>query len=121
MCRVPHANKLWMRAGFALFDVLKRRWECLETYPYAISHALGVTEKKTKGGHRAHLRAAIVETKWSPANLDHELRAISFGSSHDRVDAYLASWVASLHPHQRVAYGRDPEDSIWVPLVRRRR
>lgn len=117
MCRVPHANKLWMLAGFALFDALKRRWKCLETYPYAISHSLGIAEKKTKGGHRTHLRAATAETKWSPADLDQELLAICFGSPHDRVDAYLASWVASLHPHERTAYGSEPNDSIWVPLV----
>jgi len=35
------------------------------------------------------------------------------------LDAYLSAWVASLEEPDRVAYGRPPDDAIWVPRVRR--
>jgi predicted nuclease with RNAse H fold len=114
--RLPYANKLWMHAGFQLFHVLGTRWDCIETYPYAISRALGVNCKKTKGGHKTHLRAACVYTRWVLSSED-DLRDISHGSPHDRVDAYLACWVASLTPQQRRSYGKEGDSAIWVPII----
>jgi hypothetical protein len=39
------------------------------------------------------------------------------GSRHDKLDAFMAAWVASLKPSERVAFGnkRDLGDAIWVP------
>jgi predicted nuclease with RNAse H fold len=115
--RVPFVNKLWMNAGVALFDVLRRDWPCFETYPYAIVRAMGLEVKKTRGGHAAHLRAALKHTGWKPRDMDRELRSICFGSPHDRVDAYLACWAASLPRDKRRAYGTDADDAIWVPRL----
>jgi len=115
--RVPHANKLWMHAGFALFEVLGHSWSCLETYPFAIAHELGIKDKKSRGlGHRAHLHAALHHTGWAPRDLYNELSLIAFGDPHDRVDAYLACWVASLRERDRRAYGSG-SDAIWVPQL----
>lgn len=39
--RLPHANQLWMLAGFALFKRLRMDWECLEVYPTSHHADLG--------------------------------------------------------------------------------
>ena len=49
---LPHANQLWMLAGFALFQRLRREWECLETFPQAIAVTLGaakIHKSRTEG------------------------------------------------------------------------
>ena len=45
------------------------------------------------------------------------LDEIAWGTAHDRRDAYLASWVASLPENDRSAIGRPPADAIWVPRL----
>jgi hypothetical protein len=39
------------------------------------------------------------------------------GTNHDRLDAFMAAWVASLPKRRRRAIGNedDPDDAIWVP------
>lgn len=115
--RLPHANKLWMLVGFALFESLGRQWECLEVFPQAIVCVLDAAEfhKGTKEGLRAQLEAAAHRTGWKSETLRNELMSSSFGSPHDRLDAFLSSWVASLAEDERVPLGDSPEDSIWVP------
>jgi hypothetical protein len=117
--RFPYANKLWMSAGFALFDTLNEQWECLETYPHAVIRELGLTIKKSKqGGHEGHLQAALSHTGWRPDSLGRDLLAIAFGDPHDRVDAYLACWVASLPLEHRSSHGPRTSEGIWIPAIR---
>jgi len=117
---LPAANQLWMLVGFALFERLRREWECLEVFPQAIAKTLqAAIHKRSLEGRTAQLQAAARFTRW-PAPLDpRALDEIAFGSGHDRLDAYLAAWVASLPEEQRTALGQPPNDVIWIPVVPR--
>jgi hypothetical protein len=111
---LPHANKLWMLAGFALFEVLAREYVCIEVYPQATVRTLGCCagSKFTQAGFAEMLAAAGCATGWVDENLD--LSSASYGLKHDRLDAYLSAWVASLPEENRTAYGNPPDDCIWV-------
>jgi len=37
-----------------------------------------------------------------------------YGPLHDRLDAYLAAWVASVGESEREALGSPPDDVIWI-------
>jgi Protein of unknown function (DUF429) len=115
--RLPHANKLWMLVGFALFESLCPQWECLEVFPQAIVCVLDAAQlhKGTPEGFRAQLEAASSQTGWSSEALLKELMNSSFGSPHDRLDAFLSAWVASLGADERSPFGKPPDDAIWVP------
>ena len=121
---IPHANQFWMLAGFALFRRLRRDWECLEVFPQAITHALGAntTHKKHSVGAFTQLAAAAKHTGWpgssNAVKMAKELADIGFGQRHDRIDAYLSAWVASLEEQDREALGRSPDDVIWIPRLR---
>lgn len=117
--RLPHANQLWMLAGFALFDVLRREWECIEVYPQAIVRALdaGARHKSHQDGLGAQFKACACSTGWTVKEDISCLRNSGFGSSHDRFDAYLASWVAALDESKREPLGDPPSDVIWVPKL----
>ena len=114
---LPHANKLWMLVGFALFKSLRRQWECLEVFPHAIVHAMGVTgaHKSSQNGYEGQLAAAARNTGVTTSQLASKLNVACFGSRHDRLDAYLSAWVAALDSHDREAFGVPPDDAIWVP------
>jgi hypothetical protein len=117
--RLPHANKIWMLAGFALFERLKDVAECLETYPQAIIRTMGggAVHKSHDAGVVAQLELIRQHTGWpldAAAGLE-ALRCIGSGSSHDKLDAYMCAWIASLNDQQRVALGAPPDDAIWVP------
>jgi len=116
--RLPHANQLWMLASFELFRVLGRRYACREVFPQATVVALGAgaRHKAKTQGYREQLRAAGAATGHpDAASLDTRLRAASFGSRHDRLDAYLCAWVASLETRELEACGEPPDDVIWIP------
>lgn len=123
---LPGANQLWMLIGFSLFRTLRAHWECLEVFPQAIASVLGVgsVHKSHADGLRAQLRSAAQHTGW-PRELRTDqsepsvncLAAIGFGSGHDRLDAYLAAWVASLEEAAREPFGEPPADVIWVPRL----
>ena len=114
---LPHANKLWMLVGFALFKRLRQEWDCLEVFPQAIVHAMGVAgaHKSSDSGYEGQLAAAARNTGVTISQLASELKAACFGSRHDRLDAYLSAWVAALDSHERRAFGILPDDAIWVP------
>jgi len=124
---LPGANQLWMLVGFAIFRELRPHWECLEIYPQAIASVLGCSgvHKSQAGGLDAQLRAAARYTRWPrdamtrEVSVSRELTAIGFGSRHDRLDGYLAAWVASLEPADREPFGESPNDVIWVPRAER--
>ncbi len=117
--RLPHANQLWMLVGFALFERLRRDWECLEIFPQAIAWVLGAsaTHKSKPGGVVAQLAAAAQFTGWPNLPVESSLRTVAHGPTHDGLDAYLAAWVAGLRPEARIALGAPPDDVIWIPSL----
>jgi hypothetical protein len=119
---LPHANKIWMLFGFELFACLKSglRAEVIEVYPFAIVRALlpACEHKTTEERYRDQLAAVGARTGWEPHVLEARLKETVPGSGHDRLDAFMAAWVASLPPEKRRAIGDTlrPDDAIWVPL-----
>lgn len=117
---LPHANKIWMLFGFELFSSLRASLgiEVIEVYPFAIVRAsLSACEhKSTEQGYRNQLVAVAARTGWRPQDLEAKLRATVPGSRHDRLDAFMAAWVAALPREQRRAIGdaEHPDDAIWV-------
>ncbi|NQS99612.1 MAG: DUF429 domain-containing protein, partial [Candidatus Omnitrophica bacterium] len=118
--RIPHANQLWMLVGFELFNTLRQEWECLEVFPQAIAKTLGsATIHKSKNeGLIKQLSATSIFTGWPETVSKSCLKDIGYGSSHDKLDAYLSAWVASLNRNQREAIGSPPKDVIWIPLIK---
>lgn len=117
---LPCANQLWMLFGFALFDALSRAgWRCLEVYPQATVRILGSGQqhKSTLGAVVAQMTAAVNHTGWPENPGTSALGSVAYGSLHDRFDAYLAAWVASLTDDERDPIGTPPDDVIWVPRL----
>ena len=118
--QLPHANQLWMLVGFALFRELAAVADCIEVHPQAIASELGAakTHKSDPRGLCAQLEAASMCTGWPGTKKDEpSLDDICFGSAHDKLDAYLSAWVASLDEPDRRAFGKPPHDAIWVPRI----
>ena len=119
---LPHANKIWMLYGFELYRCLRVGLgvEVIEVYPFAIVRALlsACKHKTTEQGYRDQLAAVASRTGWEPQELEAKLRTTVPGSRHDRLDAFMAAWVATLPREQRRAIGdaEQPDDAIWVPL-----
>jgi hypothetical protein len=119
---LPYANKIWMLYGFELFASLRSGLmvEVIEVYPFAIVRALLPTceHKSTEQGYRNQLVAIAARTGWEPQTLEVRLKATVSGSRHDRLDAFMAAWVASLPSNHRQAIGdaQRPDDAIWVPI-----
>jgi hypothetical protein len=94
--------------------------EVIEVYPFAIIRALlpVCAHKSTEQGYRDQLIAIAARTGWEPQNLEARLKMTVPGSRHDRLDAFMAGWVASLSPEHRHALGdaQQPDDAIWVPF-----
>lgn len=116
---LPHANQLWMLVGFALFERLRRDWECLEVFPQAIACALdaSTTHKSKPGGVLTQLAAIARLTGWPSPAVESSLITVAHGPTHDCLDAYLAAWVAGLRPEQRSPLGAPPDDVIWIPSL----
>jgi hypothetical protein len=117
--RLPNANQLWMLIGFQLFRTLRQQYECIETYPQAIVHALKCAEhhKSTAQGLQSQFIEAAKLLGVTATDLRAKLMTMGFGSTHDRLDAFLSAWVASLEASRRRAFGTPPDDAIWVPLL----
>lgn len=90
-------------------------------FPQAIAAVLGCREvhKSRRHGLIAQLTAAGARTGWPSQPGIECLADIAYGSSHDRLDAYLSAWIASLEESDREAIGRPPHDAIWVPRLTR--
>jgi len=118
--RLPHANQLWMIVGFELFKRLRKEWECLEVFPHAIAVTLDSAKihKSKSDGLLCQLSAAARFTGWPEIVRKSSLIDIAYGSLHDRLDAYLSAWVASLNDNQREPIGTPPNDVIWVPIIK---
>jgi hypothetical protein len=118
--KIPFSNMLWMIVGFAMFKRLGDFAECIEVFPQATARVLGAgsIHKSKPEGIQAQLAAAAKHTGWPTADVGVKaLEGIAWGPTHDRLDAYLASWVAALNESERVGYGSPPNDVIWVPRV----
>ena len=120
---LPQANKIWMLYGFELCDQIRSLLsvEVIEVYPYAIVKALGrdCKHKSTLEGYRCQLEAISNATRWEPKQLEDTLKKKAYGSRHDRLDAFMAAWVASLPVDRRRAYGDEArwDDAIRVPCT----
>jgi len=118
--RIPFGNQLWMLVGFRLFEALERVAPCIETYPQAIVRVIGAAgrHKSVVGAVETQLAAAARYTGWPVGvNGKSALSEIAWGASHDRLDAYLSAWVASLEEERRSPFGEPPDDVIWVPKL----
>lgn len=116
---IPGANQLWMLVGFELFRRLGVDWECIEIFPQAIAALLDVhhIHKSQQNGVIKQLTAVARRTQW-PVKADvTSLVDIGYGSLHDRLDAYMAAWMAALDNGDRMAIGQAPHDVIWVPRL----
>jgi predicted nuclease with RNAse H fold len=121
LSELPYANKIWMLYGFELFFALRSITELqvIEVYPYAIVCELlpGCAHKSTKEGYNSQLSEIALRTGWSTEDLEKQLRFTTFGGKHDRLDAFMAAWTASLPPQKLKVYGHreNANDSIWIP------
>lgn len=117
--RLPHANQLWMLVGFALFERLRREWDCLEVFPQATVCVLGANalHKSQRGGVDAQLAVVAQFTGWPKPPREAALKTVAHGPAHDGLDAYMSAWVAALEIGERVAFGQPPDDAIWVPAL----
>jgi hypothetical protein len=117
--RLPNANQLWMLVGFELYRTLERQYECIETYPQAVVHELKCASqhKSTEPGLQRQIEEAAKVLRCSGTEMRAKLLAMGFGSTHDRLDAFLSAWVATLDAKDRKAFGTPPADVIWVPKV----
>jgi hypothetical protein len=119
---LPCANQIWMLFGFDLYRVLSEdRWVCLEVYPQATVRALGAggVHKSGDGAVLTQLCAVAKCTNWPPEGDLSPLKSIGWGALHDRLDAYLAAWVAALPLEHREGLGAAPDDVIWIPRIDR--
>jgi len=118
--RLPHANQIWMLAGFALFEAVEAAHPdavVLEVYPQATFAALSAARahKSSPGGLAAQTKALASQLGMDGTAFSRAVAASCWGSGHDKLDALSAAWVASLPPEERVALGEVPHDAIWVP------
>jgi predicted nuclease with RNAse H fold len=118
---LPGANQIWMLYGFALFKELRKigLHEVFEVYPYSIMRSLleNFPHKSSSEGYSLQLKTIANATGVAPEILENDLRRCVRGSSHDRLDAYMAAWLASMGPEDRTSFGsqNDPDDRIWIP------
>lgn len=121
LSKLPHANKIWMLYGFELFSSLRSvgKIQVVEVYPYAIVSELlpGCAHKSTKEGYGNQLSEIASRTGWSSKDLEEQLKVTTFGGKHDKLDAFMAAWVASLPKTKLKAYGnpKNADNSIWIP------
>jgi Protein of unknown function (DUF429) len=121
LARLPGANEIWMLYGFALFKELRkvRDSEVIEVFPYAIMRTLLPTcpHKSLPEGYSLQLNAVATAVGSTSNQLEDELGQAVLGAKHDRLDAYMAAWVASLTLGNRRAFGSEAnlDDAIWVP------
>jgi predicted nuclease with RNAse H fold len=121
LSRLPHANNVWMLYGFELFSAFRSAslFELIEVYPYSIVSELvpGCPHKTTVEGYRRQLDTIAQQTGWIAEELERRLKLTASGSKHDRLDAFMAAWVASLPAEKRRAYGNPTSltDPIWAP------
>ncbi len=118
--KMPNSNQIWMLVGFDLFETLRNQgYDCIETYPQAIVYELKCSgkHKSTAEGFSGQLEsAAKVAGHSSPDVFQRLLKVMGYGSRHDKLDAFLSAWIASLSSSQEKVFGSMPDDdAIVVP------
>ena len=78
--------------------------------------AAGLHKSKAEGVPR-QLSELASSTGSQDGELNLQLSESVHGPRHDRLDAYMCAWVASLYPGGVQAWGDLPDDVIWVPDV----
>jgi predicted nuclease with RNAse H fold len=118
--RMRYGFQLWMLVGFELFRTLKQHYECIETYPQAVVHQLKCADqhKSTVQGLESQVQEGAKVLGLPATDFRARLLAMGFGKLHDRLDAFLSAWVASLDEKYRKPFGTPPDDVIWVPNIR---
>ena len=91
----------------------------MEVFPYAIAMSLGsaAIHKSRPDGFFSQLSSIARYTGWPNILSEVSLKDIGYGKLHDRLDSYLAAWVASLETDDREALGSPPDDAIWIPRI----
>ena len=87
-------------------------------FPQATVRTLGIGKehKSKEKGLQQQLEAVERRTGWTPRDdLRKALDSAGYGAVHDRLDAFMCAWVASLWPERLTAHGQPPNDVIWVP------
>lgn len=109
--RLPNANQWWMLVGFALFRRLECEFDCIEVFPNAIVRALDsqVPHKSTAEGYAQQIELLRAVTGIQAS----DVARAAHGTRHDRLDAVLSAWIASLPPSDRVPHGDGGADTIW--------
>jgi predicted nuclease with RNAse H fold len=117
--RMPNANQIWMLVGFSLFRVLEKVYECIEVFPQAIVRSMGChgKHKSAREGLEEQVKAIAALMNSSASDMGRKLNGMCFASKHDKLDAFLSAWVASLPEMKRVACGTPPTDVIWIPKM----
>ena len=110
---MPNANQIWMLVGFALFGSLRRQgYDCIETYPHAIVYELkcSAKHKSTAEGFSGQLevRQRLLASP-QPDAFQKALEAMGYGKRHDKLDAFLSAWVASLPSSSRKGFRQQAE------------
>jgi predicted nuclease with RNAse H fold len=116
--RLPHANQLWMLVGFEIFRVLESHFDCIEVFPQAAFRALdpAIAHKSGANGLARQIELLSLVTGLSIESIDHS----SDGARHDRVDALLGAWIASLGAESLAIHGDGRRDTIWSVAATRR-
>ena len=119
VAKLPHANQIWMLIGFELFRELEQTYDCREVYPQAIIRKLGLGKayKTSRHGHVEQLSAVGSRLGIESSELSLALPQSGYGARHDKLDALMSAWVASLPDEQCEHYGTLPDDVIWVPKL----
>ena len=91
----------------------------MEVFPYAIAVSLGsaAIQKSEPDGFLSQLSSIARYTGWPKTLLAVSVNDIGYGKLHDKLDSYLAAWVASLETDHREALGTPPDDAIWIPRI----
>jgi hypothetical protein len=100
-----------MLVGFDLFARLEKTYACIEVFPNAIVRAIApeAGHKSTALGFQQQLDALAAAARWDPA----ELPQAAYGSRHDKLDAVMSAWIASLPVEERLSHGDGSQDTIW--------
>jgi hypothetical protein len=109
LATLPYATRRFGCCSVSSFAELRSDLtaEIIEVYPFAIVRALfsKCEHKSTANGYQSQLAELAVRTGWEPPELEANLKASVSGSRHDRLDAFIAEWVASLPSAKRRAFG----------------
>lgn len=114
-----YSNLLWIIPGIQLFKELGKTYTCIETFPNAI-----VKQLDKNIGHKSNTEELYKQIglfckylNIDKEELQRDLQTACVGSLHDRFDAYLCAWAASLPTEKIKIYGAE-NDTIHIPVIK---